>query len=432
MDQLKLGQALPTSNNVLDPNITADELANQYDNPLFVAPNEFAATELADVQTQKPAPAYPTNQMMQDEADDIQDQQEKDNRLPDVAGTNENEALLPSSGNVLDLMQNQQNIQTPPPNSQTEYEKLQAKLQELRDLEAAQGETAAKYNFGAKAAGIIGDTLARYNTAAIQKNVKAPIQYSGPKLQEMMSIIGEVKAPGTMEQRKALLDQYRQEQINQISANKLAEAKLKEAGRDARLSNREKERELDRDLKKQQYSQLGDSQVEKLATLKESLDESNALLPQLEKTRKSLGIINTPVSEIEVKFGKNPEYQKLKQNYSSLRNSVRKAIFGATLTPGEEKEFENELSGISISDKNLEGSINNLIGRVKSRARARLNTIAETQPLKADTARNAIKSFGLDEVSNAKKHPPVGSTISSGSRSFRVINDNGDLEEIKK
>jgi hypothetical protein len=425
MDQLKLGQALPTSNSVLDPNITADELANQSDNPLFVAPNEFAATELADVQTQKPAPAYPTNQMMQDEANDIANQKEQD--IQDLSGPTQRGVV--ESGQV---SQTDFDIARGNAAPQTEYEKLQAKLQELRDLEAAQGDTAAKYNFGAKAAGIIGDTLARYNTAAIQKNVKAPIQYSGPKLQEMMSIIGEVKAPGTMEQRKALLDQYRQEQINQISANKLAEAKLKEAGRDARLSNREKERELDRDLKKQQYSQLGDSQVEKLATLKESLDESNALLPQLEKTRKSLGIINTPVSEIEVKFGKNPEYQKLKQNYSSLRNSVRKAIFGATLTPGEEKEFENELSGISISDKNLEGSINNLIGRVKSRARARLNTIAETQPLKADTARNAIKSFGLDEVSNAKKHPPVGSTISSGSRSFRVINDNGDLEEIKK
>jgi hypothetical protein len=207
MDQLKLGQALPTSNNVLDPNITADELANQYDNPLFVAPNEFAATELADVQTQRPIKAFiPSNDDMQQEVSDMEDADDKANVLPDVAGTNENEALLPASGNILDNVIPDQ--PSAPPAPQTEYEKLQAKMQELRDLEAAQNETASKYNFGAKAAGIIGDTLARYNTGGIQKNAKANIQYTGPKLQEMLNIIGEVKAPGTASQRAELLKEY--------------------------------------------------------------------------------------------------------------------------------------------------------------------------------------------------------------------------------
>lgn len=203
MDQLKLGQALPTSNNVLDPNITADELANQSDNPLFVAPEEFATTELADVETQKQVPAYPTNQMMQDEADDIANQKEQD--IQDFSGPIQPGVV--ESGKItqenFDAVKGNTN-----PQPSSEYEKLQAKMQELRDLEAAQNETAGKYNFGAKAAGIIGDALARYNTGGIQKNAKANIQYTGPKLQEMLNIIGEVKAPGTAAQRAELLKEY--------------------------------------------------------------------------------------------------------------------------------------------------------------------------------------------------------------------------------
>ena len=202
MDQLKLGQALPTSPNVLDPNLSADELANQNDNPLFVAQNEFANTELSDVETK---PAYPSNSDMQQEVSDIESQQQADlgpNPIP-----TSNEALLPPSGNVTDLMKPVPS-ESQEPTQKSEYEKLQEKMQELRDLEAAQNTTAAKYNFGAKAAGIIGDTLARYNTGAIQKNAKAPIQYTGPKLQELMGIIGEVKAPGTGTQRAELLKEY--------------------------------------------------------------------------------------------------------------------------------------------------------------------------------------------------------------------------------
>jgi hypothetical protein len=371
MDQLKLGQALPTSNNVLDPNITADELANQSDNPLFVAPNEFAATELADVQTQKPAPAYPTNQMMQDEANNIQDQQEKDNRLPDVAGTNENEALLPSSGNVLDLMQNQQNIQTPPPNSQTEYEKLQAKLQELRDLEAAQGETAAKYNFGAKAAAIIGDTLARYNTGGIQKNAKANIQYTGPKLQEMMGIIGEAKAPGTSDQRKELLAQYQQllDSNKQSKSEQLAERKIKAYEDQVSASKMNKEQ------KPTEGAKTADREFAKVygtwkAGGKGDFEESSKIFKEainaLEKGDVSTGTLSGAGSRLP---GVRTDTKELETRVRKSLNTMLRSTLGAQFTEQEgEKIFNQTFDPFASKESNI-ANMQTELDRISSKAR---------------------------------------------------------------
>lgn len=194
--------------NVLDPSISAAQLADQADNPLFVSPQEFANTELSDVETEaqkqtadnKLRRQFTQNTIQPDVSD--YDTQKANLAFPDDMGVVESGKQTQRDW---DTERNNVNALAAP---QNEYEKLQAKMQELRDLEAAQNETASKYNFGAKAAAIIGDTLARYNTGGIQKNAKANIQYTGPKLQEMMGIIGEVKAPGTASQRAELLKEY--------------------------------------------------------------------------------------------------------------------------------------------------------------------------------------------------------------------------------
>ena len=112
-----------------------------------------------------------------------------------------------------------------PPAQETDVQKLERKLQELRDLDLARQETASKYNFGTKAAAIIGDALSRYQTGAIQKNVGVPVQFTGPSLQQMMSMIGEVKAPSSTEQRQALIDRYKEIKADQKAQNASKEAK---------------------------------------------------------------------------------------------------------------------------------------------------------------------------------------------------------------
>lgn len=100
---------------------------------------------------------------------------------------------------------------------ETELQKLERKLQELRDLDLARQETASKYNFGTKAAAIIGDALSRYQTGAIQKNVGVPVQFTGPSLQQLMEVVGEVKPPSTAEQRQNLIDRYKELKAEQLA-----------------------------------------------------------------------------------------------------------------------------------------------------------------------------------------------------------------------
>ena len=104
------------------------------------------------------------------------------------------------------------------PTKETDLERLEKKLQELRDTDLERQQIASKYNFGAKAAAIIGDALSKYQTGAIQKNVKAPVQFTGPSLQQIMSMIGEVKAPSSTEQRQALIDRYKELKAEQKEA----------------------------------------------------------------------------------------------------------------------------------------------------------------------------------------------------------------------
>jgi hypothetical protein len=117
----------------------------------------------------------------------------------------------------------QANISTP--DKETDLQRLEKKLQELRDTDLERQQTASKYNFGTKAAAIIGDALSKYQTGAIQKNVASPVQFTGPSLQQMMSMIGEVKAPSSTEQRQALIDRYKEIKADQKAQNASKEAK---------------------------------------------------------------------------------------------------------------------------------------------------------------------------------------------------------------
>jgi hypothetical protein len=305
-----------------------------------------------------------------------------------------------------------------------EYQKMLSKDQESL-------EEARKSDRMLKVGGALGDALATYLNAQSQMNVKAPgvqVQQGAGlgKIADMFATAPEITSD-VATKREALMKQYAElakgerSQAAVTSKEKIAEQRNKTLKEAAAIGASRSNQNLD--LRKQQYAQLGDAQVEKLSILKSGIDQADALMPQLEKARKSLGIVNTPVSELQAKFGKNPEFQKLQQDYASLRNTIRKDIFGATLTPGEAEEFDKELAKIGISDKNLEVSIKGLINRTKLKARSRLNTIAETQPLKAETARNAIKTFGLED--DTPQEEAIGTKI-------KIKAPSGKIKEVSK
>jgi hypothetical protein len=329
--------------NVLDPSISAEQLANQANNPLFVAPQKFANTELSDVETEaqkqtadnKLRRQFTQNTIQPDVSD--YDTQKANLAFPDDMGIVESGKQTQRDW---DTERNNVNALATP---QNEYEKLQAKLQELRDLEAAQNETAAKYNFGAKAAGIIGDTLARYNTAAIQKNVKAPIQYSGPKLQEIMGMIGEVKAPGTASQRAELLKEYEllkkaqggdltpyQRENLRLREESLRLASKKEEGVNTRAGN-------SLDFRKQEKNELSDKQLESIA----SFDKVGTLISDIDSRYK----------QFEDKLG--PYASKLENAKKWIpgdNQDPEYAAFQATVTD-QLSQYIKSLSGLTVSDK---------------------------------------------------------------------------------
>lgn len=176
----------------------------------------YTTPKLSDILPEKQKPILPDNynQLAQQEAFD-QSGIEGVGNLQKQASA---KAVPPSASDL-------QKQSLTPPAEETDLQRLEKKLQELRDLDLERQSTASKYNFGAKAAAIIGDALSKYQTGAIQKNVGAPVQFTGPSLQQMMSMIGEVKAPSSTEQRQALIDRYKEIKADQKAQNSSKEAK---------------------------------------------------------------------------------------------------------------------------------------------------------------------------------------------------------------
>jgi hypothetical protein len=384
--------------NVLDPSISADQLINQSNNPLFVAPDEFATTELSDVETEAQKQAADNNIRRQFTQNTIQpdasdyEVQKANIAFPDGAGVVESGM---QSQKQWDAERNNVNALATP---QTEYEKLEAKLQELRDLEAAQNETATKYNFGAKAAAIIGDTLARYNTGGIQKNAKANIQYTGPKLQEMMSIIGEVKAPGTKDQRAELLAQYQQllASNKQTKADTLAERRVKAYEDQVAASKMNKSGRNEAGFTPYQQYQTEQKEKENVRKLSESVTKSGIprLMEGVGKLEETIGMsLEDAVARNSDDDSSNdvdlPGYGRLtsilpdqaliigkgrdvRQQVAGIINPEISEQYGATQALGEVKRFEKQAGtgGLESTDTVIKG----LLG-IKKAAQADLKNI---------------------------------------------------------
>jgi hypothetical protein len=297
------------------------------------------------------------------------------------------------------------------PDTRTDYEKLEAKLQELRGLDAARQETAGKYNFGAKAAAILGDTLARYSAGGIQKNAKANIQYTGPKLSEAMAMIGEVKAPSTTEQKQTLIDQYKQLALNERAKNKLysedarakrsedlrrelnkaqIEGSLKEAG--IKASGKLIDKESQPSFKEKE--EIKAKVKEGVQVAKENRDLKKQLEPalanvndQIKNVKDALNLINNskfagtgPLDQYFV--GATPEGQLLKKALGniSLDTLVQKfqGMSRAIDTETDRKFFQEtqpSMGNFETTNKKMLGDILKRLEDVKAKSESKLNEI---------------------------------------------------------
>jgi hypothetical protein len=240
----------------------------------------------------------------------------------------------------------QANISTP--DKETDLQRLEKKLQELRDTDLERQQTASKYNFGTKAAAIIGDALSKYQTGAIQKNVASPVQFTGPSLQQMMSMIGEVKAPSSTEQRQALIDRYKE-----IKADQKAQNASKEAKDAAELKYKRDLAMLDKTLQSKERiadkKALEPSFEEKLA-MKTKADEDKLIAKEnraiKEKLQPVISTLDSQIANVDraLKLFKDPKTGKIK---GGLTGPIRQYI--SPITP-EGQKIENALNKISLSE----------------------------------------------------------------------------------
>lgn len=237
----------------------------------------YNTPKLSDILPEKQKPILPDNynQLAQQEAFD-------QGGVSDTTNLQKSNLGKAASIAVSDL----QKQTLTPPAEETDLQRLERKLQELRDLDLERQSTASKYNFGAKAAAIIGDALSKYQTGAIQKNVGAPVQFTGPSLQQMMSMIGEVKAPSSTEQRQALIDRYKE-----IKADQKAQNASKEAKAAAELKYKRDLAMLDRKLAAEKEiagMKAAEPTFEEKLNLKAKADEEKAIAKENRETKKQL------------------------------------------------------------------------------------------------------------------------------------------------
>jgi len=123
------------------------------------------------------------------------------------------------------------------PKPETDLQKLEKKLQELRDLDAQRMEAAEKRKFNSNMIASIGEGLGKYATAGIQKNVGTQLKHQGVTSKEIMDMVGKSNIPSSKEQREQMLAMYKDAQLNKKRDD---DAKLK-AARDE-VSDKFKER----------------------------------------------------------------------------------------------------------------------------------------------------------------------------------------------
>lgn len=267
-------------------------------------------------------------------------------------------ALEEANDNSMDIAPQMQTLNAPSinntdskpliPTQETDLQKLESKLQELRDLDAVRQSTASKYNFGAKAAGILGDAISKYQAGAIQKNVGVPIQHTGPTLQQLMGIIGEVKPPSSAEQRKALIDRYKELKAEQKEAGATqrekdaADLKYKRDLEMLGIKTKSDEKIAFRKAAEPTFEEKEDIKARKKEEIQ--INKENRAIK--EKLQPAISTLDSQIRNIDkaLELFIDPKTQKVR---SGLTGPIRQYISPVT---SQGQKVQNALNKISLSE----------------------------------------------------------------------------------
>jgi hypothetical protein len=344
--------------------------------------------------------------------EDAQVQEQPKNTIPPTQ---------PQITNTLLVNKAQNDSQTP--DKETDLQRLEKKLQELRDTDLERQRTASKYNLGAKAAAIIGDALSKYQAGAIQKNVTTPIQNTGPSLQQLMGIIGEVKPASSAEQRQSLIDRYKELKTEQKEAG--ATKREKEAAdlkynRDlAILDKKIKSDEKIAQMKASQPTFEEKKQIEADINEKKAVAKENRAIKQ--KLEPAIENLDTQIENIDNTI------KLFKDKAGKTKTDLTGPILGNFPTISDDRqEVEKALNQISLKEmtKTFEGmasAVNSNVEReffqaaqpsMKTNENINVKTL-EAMKANLQSLKNKSKAK-LQEIQGSnqtKTHPITGKTL---------------------
>jgi hypothetical protein len=310
------------------------------------------------------------------------------------------------------------------PDKETDLQRLEKKLQELRDTDLERQRTASKYNLGAKAAAIIGDALSKYQAGAIQKNVATPIQNTGPSLQQLMGIIGEVKPASSAEQRQSLIDRYKELKAEQKEAG--ATKREKEAAdlkynRDLAILDRK----IKSDEKIAQMNKASQPTFEEKKQIEADINEKKAVAKEnraiKQKLEPAIENLDTQIENIDNTI------KLFKDKAGKTKTDLTGPILGNFPTISDDRqEVEKALNQISLKEmtKTFEGmasAVNSNVEReffqaaqpsMKTNENINVKTL-EAMKANLQSLKNKSKAK-LQEIQGSnqtKTHPITGKTL---------------------
>ena len=330
----------------------------------------------------------------------------------------------------------------PPPSAPSAQESLLEEFRKMREGEEAQLKEARDSDRRWKMGAALGDSLATILNAQSQMNVKAPnvkVQ-QGAGLQDLIKNFEDAPLVENdlKRKREELLSQYKAMTDKEKAAleERRVKAYEKQVGKTASKNDNFDVARNDR-LNSSIYRATQDLRKDKIFTKLEdqgiSFDEADGILDSMESGNEvAIGALGTKMARAMGEVGVLTDsdvsrYIQAASLYQGALDKSGKLIQGklSQKTIDDIKELTSKMKQ-GFSEKRKK-TVDNFVER------AYQNFGKQNNLTKADM----YERFGVgnvysqQEAPKDQKSPSTGSIIKSNGKKYRVVNDNGDLEEIK-
>lgn len=188
--------------------------------------------------------------------------------------------------------------------------------------------------------------------------------------------------------------------------------------------------------KMEESDRPSDKQAERVESLKFAQDLTNKVSDQLtEKMEKFLGPVDSRLEAAKeyIPFtdeGMDPEFAKFKANAVEQLASYIKDKSGAQVSDKERAFLEGALPKVTDKPETFKAKLDMFKERLKMIQEGRLGSIKAQGKNVGEFEKLLNAEDGIDK-STTKSSPSVGSIIRHKGKRYRVVNEAGDLEEVK-